>query len=71
MTVLVSLSNKMLLCAEMHAAAKMANLAKIRQRVGENSNEISGGAPCKVANLKKVANLTKVANLANSCAPWT
>ena len=49
----------------------MANLAIIRQRVRENSNEMSGGAPCKVANLMKMANLTKVANLANSCASWT
>ena len=28
------------LCSEMHATAKKASLAKIRRRVGENSNEM-------------------------------
>ena len=42
--------NKMLLCAEMHAVAKIANLAKIHQRVGKNSNVTLAGATSKVAN---------------------
>lgn len=44
------------MCPEMHAVAKMTNLAKKSlQRFGENLN-----APCKV----RVAKLTKLANLA-------
>ena len=42
--------NKMLLCAEMHAVAKIANLAKIHQRVGKNLNVTLAGATSKVVN---------------------
>ena len=35
----------------MHATTKMANLAENRQRAGENLNEITRGAPCKVEKL--------------------
>ena len=31
----------------MHPMAKMANLAKNHQRIGENVDEIKRGAPCK------------------------
>ena len=42
--------------------AKMENLAKNRQRAGENFNEITRGAPCKEEKLTKMASLTKMAN---------
>lgn len=43
--------------------ANMANLAKNRQRAGENFNEITRGAPCKEEKLTKMGNLTKMVNL--------
>ena len=42
--------------------AKMENLAKNRQRAGENFNEITRGAPCKEEKLTKMATLTKMTN---------
>ena len=60
------------MCPEMHAVAKMTNLAKkTLQRFGENLN-----APCKVrvAKLTKLANLAKIENQAENNrakrAPW-
>ena len=44
---------------------KIAKKVVICQRVGENANEMSKGASCKVADLMKMANLTQMANLAN------
>ena len=34
--------------------AKMANLEKKRQRVGENLNKFTRGSPYKVANLRQI-----------------
>ena len=50
-----------LICPEMYAMAKIANLAKNRQTAGENLNEVTNGAPCKVEKLMEMANLAKFA----------
>lgn len=47
----------------MHVTTKIANLAKNRQRAGENLNEITRGASCKVKKFTKMANLTEMENL--------
>lgn len=53
----------------------MANVTKIRQRLGDNLNEITEETPCKVTKLTDMANLTKMVNLAGEnreygIQPW-
>ena len=50
-----------LICPEMYAVAKIANLAKNRQTAGENLNEVTKGTPYKVEKLTKMMNLAKFA----------
>ena len=57
----LNFSEEIQLCPEMHATAKLANLAKKRRRTGKNLNAITRGAPCKEEKFKK--NLTKTLNL--------
>ena len=45
------------LCPRMYAMAKML---KKCERVGENVNEITRGALCKVVKFTKMANLAKI-----------
>ena len=52
----------------MHA---MANLAKNRQRAGENLNEINRGTPCKEEKLMKMANLAKTRHGFGQDSFWT
>ena len=58
-----SLVKREVICPEMCATTKMANLAKIRQRFVANS-KMCKRAPWKVAILTKMANMTITTNLA-------
>ena len=49
----------------------MANLAKNRQRTGENLNEIKRGTPCKEEKLTKMANLAKILHGFGQYSFWT
>ena len=49
----------------------MANLAKNRQRAGENLNEIKRGTPCKEEKLTKMANLAKILHGFGQYSFWT
>ena len=61
-----SSNRKLEICPEMHALAKMAEMAinrQNRQTINKNSNEMAKGH-CQVAILAKMAYLAKMAEMA-------